>query len=345
MEKIRFLTGERPTGRLHIGHFAGALQSRVEMQNTGKYEPFIMVADMQALTDNADNPQKIKENVFEVVLDNLAVGIDPAVSTIFIQSQVPELTELTTFYMNLVTLARLERNPTVKSELKTKDFKNNIPVGFLTYPISQAADITAFDATVVPCGEDQLPMIEQTREIVRTFNRLYGETLVEPDAILPDNKHARRVPGTDGNFKMSKSLNNCIYLADEPDVIKSKIMSMYTDPNHIRVEDKGDTKNNPVFIYLDIFGKDKAKIKELKEHYERGGLGDVVVKKYLNEVMQEFLEPIRENRKYYAEHMDAVYKIVEDGCKRARSIAQATLKRVRDAVGVNYFETIKNLKK
>lgn len=345
MEKIRFLTGERPTGRLHVGHYAGALSIRVEMQNSGKYEPFIMVADMQALTDNAGNPQKVKDNVMEVVLDNLAVGIDPKVSTIFIQSQVPELSDLTMFYMNLVTLSRLERNPTVKSEIKQRGFGNNIPVGFLTYPISQASDITAFDAKIVPCGEDQLPVIEQAREIVRTFNRMYGDTLIEPEAVLSTNKHARRLPGTDGNAKMSKSLNNCIYLADEPEVVRKKIMSMYTDPNHIRVEDKGDTKNNPVFIYLDVFGRDKEKIKEMKEHYELGGLGDVTVKKYLNEVMQEFLEPIRQRRKMYEQNMDKVVQIVEDGCKRARKIAQATLKRVREAIGVDYFEKIKNLNK
>lgn len=345
MERIRFLTGERPTGKLHIGHFAGALKLRIEMQNTGKYDPFVMVADMQALTDNADNPQKIKDNVMEVVLDNLAVGLDPKVSTIFIQSQVPELSDLTMFYMNLVTLARLQRNPTVKNELRSKDFGNSIPVGFLTYPISQASDITAFEAKLVPVGEDQLPMIEQTREIVRTFNRTYGETLIEPEAVLSSNKSARRIPGTDGNEKMSKSLDNCIYLSDEPEVIKKKIMGMYTDPNHIRVEDKGNTKNNPVFIYLDVFATDKAKVKEMKEHYERGGLGDMVVKKYLNEVMQEFLAPIRERRKIYAKDMNKVYAIVEEGCKKARAIAQETLKKVRNAVGINYFEQIKNFKK
>lgn len=345
MEKIRFLTGERPTGRLHIGHYAGALKLRVEMQNSDKYDPFIMVADMQALTDNADNPKKIQENVMQVVLDNLAVGIDPTKSTIFIQSQVPELSDLTMFYMNLVTLARLERNPTVKNEIRTKEFGNSIPVGFLTYPISQASDITAFDAKVVPVGDDQLPMIEQTREIVRTFNRIYGETLVEPEAVLSSNKNARRIPGIDGNEKMSKSLNNCIYLSDEPEVIRKKVMSMYTDPNHVRVEDKGDTKNNPVFIYLDVFGKDKQKIKELKEHYERGGLGDVVVKKYLNEVLQEELAPIRERRKQYEQNMDEVYRIVENGCKKAREVAKQTLKRVRTAIGVEYFDAIKNIKK
>lgn len=339
MEKIRLLTGDRPTGKLHIGHFAGSLKNRVEMQNSGKYEPFIMIADVQALTDNAENPQKIKDSVKELMLDYLAVGLDYSKSTLFIQSQVPELCEMTMYYMNLVTLSRLQRNPTVKSEIKSKGFETSIPVGFLTYPISQAADITAFDCRIVPVGEDQLPMIEQTREIVKSFNRIYGETLVEPEAMLPDNKKARRVPGIDGNSKMGKSLDNCIYLSDEPEVIKKKIMSMYTDPNHLRVEDPGDTKNNPVFIYLDVFASDKKKVAEMKAQYEKGGLGDVKCKQYLNEVLQELIAPIRERRKEFAKDMKRVEKIFEEGSKRAQKVAAYTLKKIRRSIGIEYFES------
>ncbi len=337
MEKIRLLTGDRPTGRLHIGHYAGSLKNRVDMVNSGKYDAYIMIADAQALTDNYDNPKKIQDSVRELMLDYLAVGIDPNKCTMFIQSQVPELTELTFYYSNLVTLSRLERNPTVKTEIKNHNYENSIPVGFLTYPISQTADITAFDAKVIPVGDDQLPMIEQAREIVTSFNRIYGETLVMPNAVLPENLNARRVPGIDGNKKMGKSLNNCIYLSDDAETVRKKIMGMYTDPNHIRVEDPGDTKNNPVFIYLDIFGKDREKIAEMKAHYEKGGLGDVKCKQYLNDVMQEFLAPIRERRSELAKNMDAVIKIFEEGSKKARSVASETLDRVRKAIGINYF--------
>ena len=339
MEKNnRFLTGTRPTGRLHIGHYAGAVRNWVEMQNSGEYDPFIFIADMQALTDNADNPQKIKQGVLDLMLDYLACGLDPKKSTLFIQSQVPELNEIAMFYMNLVSVARLQRNPTVKTEMQQKQFENSsVPVGFLTYPISQAADITAFDAGLVPVGEDQLPVLEQAREIVKSFNRIYGETLVEPKEILATNKTARRIPGTDGNAKMGKSLGNCIYLTDEPEVIQKKVMGMYTDPNHIKVSDPGDTKNNPVFIYLDVFCKDREKYQELKEHYERGGLGDMAVKRYLNEVLQEVLAPIRERRKELEKDIDAVKKIYEEGSKRARKVAKETLKRIRKNIGVDYF--------
>ena len=339
MENNRFLTGTRPTGRLHIGHYAGAVRNWVEMQNSGKYDPFIFIADMQALTDNADNPEKIKDGVKDLMLDYLACGLDPAKSTLFLQSQVPELNEITMFYMNLVTVARLQRNPTVKTEMKQKSFENSsVPVGFLTYPISQAADITAFDAKYVPVGEDQLPVLEQAREIVKSFNRIYGETLVEPVEILATSKTARRIPGTDGNAKMGKSLGNCIYLTDEPEVIKKKVMGMYTDPNHIRVEDPGDTKNNPVFIYLDVFATDRQKFKEMKAQYEKGGLGDMVCKKYLNEVLQEVLAPIRERRKELEKDFEAVKKIYFESSKKARAVASATLKRIRKNVGVEYFD-------
>lgn len=334
----RFLTGTRPTGRLHIGHFAGAVKNWVEMQNSGKYDPFIFIADMQALTDNADNPEKIKQGVEDLMLDYLACGLDPKKSTLFIQSQVPELNEITMFYMNLVTVARLQRNPTVKTEMKQKSFENSsVPVGFLTYPISQAADITAFDASLVPVGEDQLPVLEQAREIVKSFNRIYGETLVEPTEILVDSKSARRIPGTDGNAKMGKSLGNCIYLTDEPEVIRQKVMGMYTDPNHIKVSDPGDTKNNPVFIYLDAFCKDREKFKEMKAQYEKGGLGDMVCKKYLNEVLQEMLAPIRERRKELERDIESVKRIYLEGSKKARAVAGETLKRIRKNVGVEYF--------
>lgn len=334
----RFVTGTRPTGRLHIGHYAGAVRNWVEMQNSGKYEPFVFIADMQALTDNADNPSKIKQGVKDLMLDYLACGLDPSKTTLFIQSQIPELNEITMFYLNLVTVARLQRNPTVKTEMKQKSFENSsVPVGFLTYPISQAADITAFDASVVPVGEDQLPVLEQAREIVKSFNRIYGETLVEPKEILATSKVARRIPGTDGNAKMGKSLGNCIYLTDEPEVIEKKVMGMYTDPNHVKVSDPGDTKNNPVFIYLDVFAKDREKFNEMKAHYERGGLGDMVCKRYLNEVLQETLAPIRERRKELEKDMAKVEKIYLEGSKKARKVAINTLKRIRKNVGVEYF--------
>ena len=306
-KKKIILTGDRPTGRLHVGHYVGSLKRRVELQNSGEFDDiFIMIADAQALTDNADNPEKVRQNIIEVALDYLSCGLDPAKSTLFIQSQVPELTELSFYYMNLVTVSRLQRNPTVKNEIKMRNFEANIPVGFFTYPISQAADITAFKATTVPVGEDQLPMIEQTREIVRSFNRIYGEALVEPDVLLPDNKACLRLPGIDGKAKMSKSLNNCIYLSDSEDEVKKKIMSMFTDPNHLRVEDPGCVEGNPVFIYLDAFCRDEhfekfwpeyKNLDEVKAHYMRGGLGDVKVKRFLNNVVQSELEPIRARRK------------------------------------------------
>lgn len=338
MEKIRLVTGLRPTGKLHVGHYIGALKNLKELQDSGKYDCFVFIADTQALTDNADNPEKIKTSVKELMLDFLACGLDPNKCTIFVQSQVPQLTELTMYYLNLVTLARLERNPTVKTEIKERGFGSNIPVGFLTYPVSQASDITAFEAKVVPCGEDQQPLVEQCREIVRSFNRIYGEVLVEPKEILSSKKNERRLVGTDGNAKMSKSLNNCIYLSDSPEEIKKKVMSMYTDPNHIRVEDKGDTKNNPVFIYLDVFGKDKEKIAQMKEHYERGGLGDVVCKKYLNEVMQEFIKPIREKREQLEKDFSKVEEVFKNGSVRAKEVAQSTLEKVRKAMQLNYFD-------
>ena len=345
MKKI-MLTGDRPTGKLHLGHYVGSLKSRVEMQNSGEYIPYIFISDMQALTDNASNPEKIRKNVIEVALDYLAVGLTPSKSTIFVQSAVPELTELTMYYLNLVTLARLERNPTIKTELKMRNFKEGIPVGFLTYPISQAADITAFDASIVPGGIDQEPILEQDREIVRTFNSLYGETLVEPTLVTPRNDACKRLPGIDGKNKMSKSLGNCIYLSDEPEVIKKKVMSMYTDPNHIRVEDPGNVTDNTVFIYLDAFATDEhfkkylpeyKNLSELKEHYQRGGLGDVKIKKFLNDVLQEILEPIREKRHYYENHLDLVYDMLEQGSMEARKKASEVLKRVREAIGVEYF--------
>ena len=337
-KKPRLLTGDRPTGRLHVGHYAGSIANRLKLQEEGKYESFVFIADTQALTDNFDNPSKVKESVKELMLDYLACGLDPNKTTLFIQSGIPELTELTMYYLNLVTLARLERNPTVKTEIKERGFGSNIPVGFLTYPVSQASDITAFEAKVVPCGEDQQPLVEQCREIVRSFNRIYGEVLVEPKEILSSKKNERRLVGTDGNAKMSKSLNNCIYLSDSPEEIKKKVMSMYTDPNHIRVEDKGDTKNNPVFIYLDVFGKDKEKIAQMKEHYERGGLGDVVCKKYLNEVMQEFIKPIREKREQLEKDFSKVEEVFKNGSVRAKEVAQSTLEKVRKAMQLNYFD-------
>lgn len=342
------LTGDRPTGRLHIGHYVGSLRERVMLQNQGDFDKiFIMIADAQALTDNAENPQKVRDNIIEVALDYLACGIDPEKSTILIQSMIPELTELTFYYMNLVTVARVQRNPTVKTEIKMRNFEMNIPVGFFVYPISQAADITAFGATTVPAGEDQKPMLEQCREIVHRFNSIYGETLVEPNIMLPQNSACLRLPGLDGKAKMSKSLGNCIYLSDEPEEIKKKIMSMYTDPNHLRVEDPGDTENNPVFIYLDAFCKDEdfaeflpeyKNLDELKAHYQRGGLGDVKVKKFLNNVIQKELAPIRERRKMWEQKTPEVYEILHKGSLEAKEVAAKTLENVKRAMKINYFE-------
>lgn len=338
MKKETLLTGDRPTGKLHIGHYIGSLKNRVTLQNSELYNSYIMIADQQALTDNARNPEKIRNNLIEVALDYLSVGINPSKSTIFIQSQIPELNELTMHYLNLVTVARLERNPTVKSEIKERNFNMSIPAGFMIYPVSQAADITAFKANIVPVGEDQLPMIEQTREIVRSFNNIYKEdVLVEPRAILP-KEGLGRLPGIDGKAKMSKSLNNAIYLSDEPDVIKNKVMSMYTDPNHIRVEDPGTIENNTVFIYLDAFCNEIDKLQEVKMHYQRGGLGDVKVKKYLNEIIQAELEPIRNRRKEYEKNLDYVYEVLKEGSNNARKIASNTLRDVRNAIGIEYFK-------
>ena len=342
------LTGDRPTGKLHIGHYVGSLKRRVELQNSGKFdEIYVMIADAQALTDNFDNPEKVRANITEVALDYLACGLDRQKSTIFVQSHIEQLTELTFYYMNLVTLARLERNPTVKAEIKQKNFEHSLPMGFLTYPVSQTADITAFKANVVPVGEDQLPMLEQAREIVRSFNGLYGETLVEPKAVLPENKSCLRLPGTDGMAKMSKSLGNCIYLSDSADEIKRKVMGMYTDPNHIKVTDPGDTKNNPTFIYLDAFSSKEhferylpeyANLDELKAHYERGGLGDMKVKKFLNAVMQETLEPIRVRREELAKDLPAIWEMLKAGSEKAREVAASTLAEVKRAMKINYFE-------
>lgn len=332
------LTGDRPTGKLHIGHYVGSLKNRVQLQNTGDYETFIMIADMQALTDNARDPEKIRNSLIQVALDYLAVGIDPAKSTIFVQSQIPALSELTQHYMNLVSVARLERNPTVKTEIKQKAFGQSIPAGFFTYPVSQAADITAFKADTVPVGDDQEPMLEQTREIVRSFNNIYQkEVLVEPEGYFPP-KGMGRIPGLDGNAKMSKSLGNAIYLADDEETIQKKVMSMYTDPQHIRVEDPGHIEGNTVFTYLDIFDPDKQKVQELKDQYQAGGLGDVKIKRYLNEVLQNELRPIRERRKKYEADIDAVYQILKDGSDKANAVAEQTLKEVRDAIGINYFD-------
>lgn len=334
MKKETLLTGDRPTGK----HYIGSLKNRVTLQNSELYNSYIMIADQQALTDNARNPEKIRNNLIEVALDYLSVGINPSKSTIFIQSQIPELNELTMHYLNLVTVARLERNPTVKSEIKERNFNMSIPAGFMIYPVSQAADITAFKANIVPVGEDQLPMIEQTREIVRSFNNIYKEdVLVEPRAILP-KEGLGRLPGIDGKAKMSKSLNNAIYLSDEPDVIKNKVMSMYTDPNHIRVEDPGTIENNTVFIYLDAFCNEIDKLQEMKMHYQRGGLGDVKVKKYLNEIIQAELEPIRNRRKEYEKNLDYVYEVLKEGSNNARKIASNTLRDVRNAIGIEYFK-------
>lgn len=347
MGKI-ILTGDRPTGRLHVGHYVGSLKRRVELQNSGEYdEIYIMIADAQALTDNADNPEKVRQNIIEVALDYLACGLDPEKSALFIQSQIPELCEMTFYYMDLVTVSRLQRNPTVKSEIQMRNFEASIPVGFFTYPISQAADITAFMATTVPVGEDQAPMIEQTREIVHKFNSVYGETLVEPDILLPDNKACLRLPGIDGKAKMSKSLGNCIYLSDSEEEIKKKVMSMFTDPNHLRVEDPGEVEGNPVFVYLDAFCRDEhfekylpdyKNLDELKAHYTRGGLGDVKVKKFLNSVLQDELRPIRERRREIAKDIPAVYKILEEGSRKAQAKAAGTLAEMKRAMKINYFE-------
>lgn len=346
MERKTILTGDRPTGKLHLGHYAGSLRNRVELQNSGKYDMYVFIADMQALTDNAKNPQKIKDNIIEVALDYLSVGLDPKKTCIFVQSQIPALSELTMYYMNLVSLARLKRNPTIKSEIKERGFGETIPVGFLTYPISQAADITAFDADLVPVGEDQAPILEQDIEIVRTFNSIYGKTLKEPKQLTPENV-CKRLPGIDGKNKMSKSLGNCIYLSDTPEEVTKKVMTMYTDPNHIRVEDPGDTKNNPVFMYLEAFSTDEhfakylpefKNLEDLKTHYEQGGVGDVKIKKFLANVLNDVLTPIRERRAIYENNIEAVYKMLEEGSKKARAKSEEVLARVRKAIGVEYFK-------
>lgn len=338
MTKDIILTGDRPTGKLHIGHYIGSLKNRVMLQNTGKYDSYIMIADTQALTDNARNPEKIRNSLIEVALDYLAVGLDPEKSTIFVQSQIPALFELTTDYMDLVTLSRLERNPTVKTEIKQKGFGDSLPVGFLTYPVAQAADITAFKATLVPVGDDQEPMLEQTREIVRSFNRTYNvDVLVEPKGYFPP-KGQGRLPGLDGNAKMSKSLGNAIYLSDDAETVKKKVMSMYTDPNHIHVEDPGQVEGNTVFTYLDVFDPDKDTVAQFKEDYQKGGLGDVKIKRYLNKVLEAELAPIRERRQKYAENLDAVYDMLYQGSQKANQVADQTLQEVRDAIGFNYFK-------
>ena len=347
MKKV-MLTGDRPTGRLHVGHYVGSLRRRVELQNTGDFDDiFIMIADAQALTDNADNPEKVRQNIIEVALDYMACGLDPEKSTLFIQSQVPELTELSFYYMNLVTVSRLQRNPTVKNEIKMRNFEARIPVGFFTYPISQAADITAFKATVVPVGEDQLPMLEQTKEIVHKFNSVYGDTLIDPKILLPENEACLRLPGIDGKAKMSKSLGNCIYLSEESEDIKKKVFSMFTDPNHIRVEDPGSLEGNTVFTYLDAVCKPEyfaeflpeyQNLDELKAHYQRGGLGDMKVKRFLNNVLQAELEPIRNRRKELQKDIPAIYEILKKGSEKAEAVAAQTLKEVKDAMKINYFD-------
>lgn len=347
MSKI-ILTGDRPTGKLHLGHYVGSLKRRVELQNSGEFDKiFIMIADAQALTDNADNPEKVRQNIIEVALDYLSVGIDPQKTSILIQSQIPQLTELTFYYMNLVTVSRLQRNPTVKSEIQMRNFETSIPVGFFTYPISQAADITAFKATTVPTGEDQEPMIEQTREIVRKFNQVYGDTLVEPSILLPDNKACLRLPGTDGKAKMSKSLGNCIYLSDSFEEVKKKVMSMYTDPDHIHVEDPGKIEGNCVFTYLDAFCSDAdfeeflpdySNLDELKEHYQRGGLGDIKVKKFLLQVLDKELKPIRAKRHEYERNIPEVYRILKQGTSEAYKVAEQTLQEVKASMKINYFD-------
>lgn len=347
MEKI-ILTGDRPTGKLHLGHYVGSIKKRLEMQASNDYDKmYVMIADSQALTDNFDNPSKIRESVKEIILDYLACGLDPEKITFFIQSMIPELTEYTFYYLNLVTLARLERNPTVKNELQQKEFKNNIPVGFLCYPVSQAADITLFKATHIPVGVDQLPMLEQTNEIVRKFNSLYGDTLVECEAILPDNEICFRLPGIDGKNKMSKSLGNCIYLSDEEDILKEKVMKMYTDPNHIKVSDPGQIEGNVVFTYLDAFEtpelftkycKDYASLDDLKKAYQKGGVGDMYIKKILFNILNDILTPIRERRKEYAKDMDKVYDILKQGTNNAREIAKINLKEFKKALRIDYFD-------
>ena len=339
MAKEIILTGDRPTGKLHVGHYIGSLKKRVSMQNSGKYDSYIMIADQQALTDNARDPEKIKNSLIQVALDYLAVGLDPKKSTIFVQSQIPALAELNLYYLNLVTVSRLERNPTVKAEIQQKHFERSIPAGFFTYPVSQAADITAFKANLVPVGDDQEPMLEQTREIVRTFNSIYGEVLVEPQGVFAP-KGSGRLPGLDGNAKMSKSLNNAIYLSDDADTLRKKVMSMYTDPNHIHVEDPGKVEANMVFTYLDIFDKDKDKVAELKEQYRAGGLGDVKIKRYLNEVLEAELGPIRARREEFAKDIPAVYAMLKEGSEKANEVANKTLEEVRRAIGVNYFDNI-----
>lgn len=347
MGKI-MLTGDRPTGRLHVGHYVGSLKRRVELQNTGDFdEMFVMIADAQALTDNADNPEKVRQNIIEVALDYLACGLDPEKCTLFIQSQIPQLCELSFYYMNLVTVSRLQRNPTVKSEIQMRNFEASIPVGFFTYPISQAADITAFKANVVPVGEDQLPMLEQTKEIVRKFNSVYGDTLVEPEILLPENQACLRLPGTDGKAKMSKSLGNCIYLSEKPDEIQKKVFSMFTDPTHIKVSDPGKLEGNTVFTYLDAFCRpeyfaeflpDYANLQELKDHYTRGGLGDMKVKRFLNNVLQAELEPIRNRRKEYQKDIPYVYEILKKGSEKAEAVAEKTLQEVKASMKINYFD-------
>ncbi len=346
MSKI-ILTGDRPTGRLHVGHYVGSLKRRVEIQNSGDYdEMYVMIADAQALTDNAENPEKVRQNVIEVTLDYLSCGLSPDKITMFIQSQIPELCELSFYYMDLVTVSRLQRNPTVKSEIQMRNFETSIPVGFFTYPISQAADITAFKANIVPVGEDQLPMIEQTNEIVRKFNSVYGETLVEAKAVLPENKVCMRLPGTDGKAKMSKSLGNCIYLSDTPEEVKAKVMSMFTDPTHIKVTDPGKLEGNAVFTYLDAFARpehfaeflpDYAGLDELKAHYTRGGLGDMKVKRFLNSVLEATLEPIRTRRKQFEKDIPAVYEMLKVGSEKAEKVANKTLNEVKSAMRINYF--------
>ncbi len=338
MSKI-ILTGDRPTGKLHLGHLASSLRLRLKYQEEGDYdEMYVFSADMQGLTDNAKTPEKIKENVFEVIKDNLSIGLDPKKITFFVQSGIPELNELTMFYLNLVTLSRLKRNPTIKEEIKQRGFEESIPVGFLTYPISQAADITAFEGNIIPVGEDQVPILEQVCEIVDTFNNTYGETLVRPKYVLPENKSSQRLPGTDGKAKMSKSAGNCIYLTDDTETVRKKVMSMYTDPNHIKIEDPGNTENNTVFIYLDAFCEDREKYEEMKNHYERGGLGDKVVKEYLFEVLENILEPIRERRAYYDSHPEIVEEIIKKGTAQAREKAKTVLEKVRKSIGVEYFK-------
>ena len=354
MSKI-ILTGDRPTGRLHIGHYVGSLKRRVELQNSGEYDKiFIMIADAQALTDNADNPEKVRTNIIEVALDYLSVGLDPAKSNMFIQSQITELTELSFYYMNLVTVSRLQRNPTVKSEIQMRNFETSIPVGFFTYPISQASDITAFKATTVPVGEDQEPMIEQTKEIVRKFNSVYGETLVEPEILLPDNKFCLRLPGIDGSAKMSKSLGNCIYLSDTEEEVEFKVLrKMFTDPNHLKVSDPGKVEGNPVFIYLEAFSKPEhfaeylpeyAGLQELEDHYRRGGLGDVKVKRFLLNVLQEELAPIRARRKEWEKDIPEVYNVLKKGTEAAREVAAQTLSEVKSAMKINYFDDAELIK-